>query len=141
MRDLAQVAVDEAGATDVAHGKVLPVDALGVEGPGPWAVLGPDGRLLAVYEPHRAATVKPGSSSPPPRLGRGWRCCATSRPAACGRAGSVVTIGAYDGVHLGHRAVIAEVRSRAAAAGLRSAVVTFDRHPPRWCAPSRPLAC
>ncbi|MGQ0434327.1 MAG: bifunctional riboflavin kinase/FAD synthetase [Microthrixaceae bacterium] len=43
--------------------------------------------------------------------------------------GSVVTIGAYDGVHLGHRAVIAEVRLRAESAGLASAVVTFDRHP------------
>jgi riboflavin kinase/FMN adenylyltransferase len=43
--------------------------------------------------------------------------------------GSVVTIGAYDGVHLGHQAVIAEVRSRAAEAGLTSTVVTFDRHP------------
>jgi riboflavin kinase/FMN adenylyltransferase len=32
-------------------------------------------------------------------------------------------------VHLGHRAVIAEVRRRAQAKGLRSAVVTFDRHP------------
>jgi riboflavin kinase/FMN adenylyltransferase len=44
-------------------------------------------------------------------------------------AGCAVTIGAYDGVHLGHRAVIAEVRRRAAARGLESAVVTFDRHP------------
>ena len=44
-------------------------------------------------------------------------------------AGSVVTIGAYDGVHLGHQAVIAEVRRRAAEAGLTSTVVTFDRHP------------
>ena len=43
--------------------------------------------------------------------------------------GSVVTIGAYDGVHLGHQAVIAEVRRRAADAGLTSTVVTFDRHP------------
>jgi riboflavin kinase/FMN adenylyltransferase len=43
--------------------------------------------------------------------------------------GSVVTIGAYDGVHLGHQAVIAAVRQRAEADGLRSAVVTFDRHP------------
>jgi riboflavin kinase / FMN adenylyltransferase len=43
--------------------------------------------------------------------------------------GAAVTIGAYDGVHLGHRAVIAEVRRRAARDGLRSAVVTFDRHP------------
>ena len=40
-----------------------------------------------------------------------------------------MTIGAYDGVHLGHRAVIAEVRRRAAERGLASAVVTFDRHP------------
>jgi riboflavin kinase/FMN adenylyltransferase len=44
-------------------------------------------------------------------------------------SGSVVTIGAYDGVHLGHRALIAEVRERAAALGCASAVVTFDRHP------------
>ena len=44
-------------------------------------------------------------------------------------AGTVVTIGAYDGVHLGHQAVIAAVRARAAAGGMESAVVTFDRHP------------
>jgi riboflavin kinase/FMN adenylyltransferase len=50
---------------------------------------------------------------------------AGARPAA----GSVVTIGAYDGVHVGHQAVIAEVRRRAAAAGLDATVVTFDRHP------------
>jgi riboflavin kinase/FMN adenylyltransferase len=43
--------------------------------------------------------------------------------------GSAVTIGAYDGLHLGHRAVIAEVRREAEARGLASAVVTFDRHP------------
>jgi riboflavin kinase / FMN adenylyltransferase len=44
-------------------------------------------------------------------------------------AGSVVTIGAYDGVHLGHQAVIAEVRRRATTEGAASVVVTFDRHP------------
>jgi riboflavin kinase/FMN adenylyltransferase len=43
--------------------------------------------------------------------------------------GSVVTIGAYDGVHLGHRAVIDEVRRVAADLGAHSAVVTFDKHP------------
>ena len=42
---------------------------------------------------------------------------------------SVVTIGAYDGVHRGHRAVIADVQDTAAAIGCRSVVVTFDRHP------------
>lgn len=42
---------------------------------------------------------------------------------------SVITIGAYDGVHLGHRAVIAQVRERALELGCASVVVTFDRHP------------
>lgn len=42
---------------------------------------------------------------------------------------AVVTIGAYDGVHIGHRAVIEHVRELAAARGARSAVLTFDRHP------------
>lgn len=42
---------------------------------------------------------------------------------------SVVTIGAYDGVHLGHQLVIGEVRELAAARGLQTVVVTFDRHP------------
>ena len=43
--------------------------------------------------------------------------------------GSAVTIGAYDGVHLGHRYLIGELRRMAARKGLRTAVVTFDRHP------------
>jgi riboflavin kinase/FMN adenylyltransferase len=42
---------------------------------------------------------------------------------------SAVTIGKFDGVHGGHRAVIARVRAEAAARGLLAAVVTFDRHP------------
>ncbi|SRR5579875_632822 len=43
--------------------------------------------------------------------------------------GTVVTIGAYDGVHLGHRRLIARVQERARQLGAASAVVTFDRHP------------
>ena len=42
---------------------------------------------------------------------------------------SVITIGAYDGVHLGHQAVIRHVRQVAADDGAHSAVLTFDRHP------------
>ena len=42
---------------------------------------------------------------------------------------AVITIGAYDGVHRGHRTVIAQVQARAAELGARSVVVTFDRHP------------
>jgi riboflavin kinase / FMN adenylyltransferase len=40
-----------------------------------------------------------------------------------------VTIGAYDGVHLGHRRVIDQLVRRAREGGLQSVVVTFDRHP------------
>ena len=42
---------------------------------------------------------------------------------------SVVTIGAYDGVHRGHQAVIEQVRQQAQIFDARSVVVTFDRHP------------
>jgi riboflavin kinase/FMN adenylyltransferase len=42
---------------------------------------------------------------------------------------SVITIGAYDGVHLGHRVVIEQVRRRAEQEHAKSVVVTFDRHP------------
>ena len=42
---------------------------------------------------------------------------------------TVLTIGAYDGVHKGHRSVISEVCRLASEQDLRSAVVTFDRHP------------
>jgi tRNA pseudouridine55 synthase len=59
MRGYPSVSVDEAVAADVAHGKVLPLDALTVEGDGPWAVVGPDGDLLAVYEPYEEGLVKP----------------------------------------------------------------------------------
>jgi riboflavin kinase / FMN adenylyltransferase len=52
----------------------------------------------------------------------------------------VVTIGAYDGVHLGHRAVIDRVRKLAADRGVASALVTFDQHPARLVRPeSAPL--
>lgn len=44
-------------------------------------------------------------------------------------SGSAVTIGAYDGVHRGHRQLIGELRRLAAERGLATAVVTFDRHP------------
>ena len=52
-----------------------------------------------------------------------------SAPLGPPAGGSAVTIGAYDGVHLGHRALLAELRARAEADGLATVVVTFDRHP------------
>ena len=42
---------------------------------------------------------------------------------------SVVTIGKFDGVHEGHRAMVHRLRTTAAAHKLASIVVTFDRNP------------
>ena len=44
-------------------------------------------------------------------------------------SGTAVSIGAYDGVHLGHRALLRDLSARAEAADLSTVVVTFDRHP------------
>ncbi len=43
--------------------------------------------------------------------------------------GSAVTIGAYDGLHIGHRRLLAQLTSLAGERELTSVVVTFDRHP------------
>jgi len=50
-------------------------------------------------------------------------------------SGTAVTIGAYDGVHLGHRALLRQLSTLAAAEGLSTVVVTFDRHPARVVRP------
>ena len=48
-------------------------------------------------------------------------------PAAA--TGSVVTVGTFDGVHLGHRRVLERLAVRARASGQASVLVTFDPHP------------
>jgi len=49
---------------------------------------------------------------------------------------SAVSIGKFDGVHLGHRTVIDGLKSIAREHGLQSVVVTFDRHPLALLAPA-----
>ncbi|CAN5188790.1 bifunctional riboflavin kinase/FAD synthetase [soil metagenome] len=51
---------------------------------------------------------------------------------------SAVTIGKFDGVHAGHRAVIASLEELAAPLGLTTTVLTFDRNPLSLL---RPEAC
>jgi riboflavin kinase/FMN adenylyltransferase len=53
--------------------------------------------------------------------------------------GAVVAIGNFDGVHRGHRAVIATARERAAALGRPAAVLTFEPHPRAFFNPNEPL--
>ncbi len=60
------------------------------------------------------------------------------RAVPAGLGPSAVTIGKFDGVHLGHRGVLAQLTSLAADRGLAPVVVTFDRHPLSLL---RPEAC
>jgi len=50
----------------------------------------------------------------------------------------VATIGNFDGVHLGHQGVIAEVLSHTRFLGGRSLAITFDPHPARVLRPAHP---
>jgi len=52
-------------------------------------------------------------------------------------AGSVATIGNYDGIHRGQRAVLERVVARAREIGLAAAAVTFEPHPLDVLAPGR----
>jgi riboflavin kinase / FMN adenylyltransferase len=49
----------------------------------------------------------------------------------------VVTVGFFDGVHLGHRAVFARAVERARERSIRSVAITFDRHPREVLTPGR----
>jgi len=48
---------------------------------------------------------------------------------------TVVSIGNFDGVHLGHRFILDRLRQSAAARSLQSVAVTFDPHPLRFLRP------
>jgi riboflavin kinase/FMN adenylyltransferase len=57
-----------------------------------------------------------------------------------GSPGSVVTIGSFDGVHVGHQRLLQRVRATADRRALRAVAVTFDPHPrcvvdPNGCPP------
>lgn len=48
-----------------------------------------------------------------------------------------LTIGNFDGVHLGHQALLNELRAAAQARGLQTAVVIFEPHPREFFAPQQ----
>ncbi len=50
---------------------------------------------------------------------------------------SVVSIGNFDGLHLGHREILKSVVQRARELGLQSVAMTFSPHPIRFLAPDR----
>jgi riboflavin kinase/FMN adenylyltransferase len=59
----------------------------------------------------------------------------------CGRitaAPSVATIGVFDGLHLGHREILARTKAAAVATGGRAIVCSFEPMPTEFFAPSNP---
>jgi len=52
-----------------------------------------------------------------------------------GQSGCVATIGNFDGVHIGHRAILSRLCERARAFGLPSAVVLFEPQPREYFSP------
>jgi riboflavin kinase / FMN adenylyltransferase len=57
-----------------------------------------------------------------------------------GRQGFAVTIGTYDGVHLGHQALLRCLKGHAAKLGLPTVVLTFEPTPREYLAPDAPPA-
>src|SRR4051812_35785832 len=53
--------------------------------------------------------------------------------------GAVLAIGNFDGVHRGHRAVIAEALGRAHILGRPAAALTFEPHPAAVLRPQEPM--
>ena len=52
---------------------------------------------------------------------------------------TVLTVGTFDGVHLGHQKLLRRLSEKASARGLVSAVVTFRNHPRNFLRPQEPV--
>lgn len=63
------------------------------------------------------------------RVARGFGACRQTR------RGCIVAIGNFDGLHLGHQAIVARIREAGRMARLPAAVLTFEPHPREFFAP------
>ena len=52
---------------------------------------------------------------------------------------TIVTVGTFDGVHLGHQEIITQVVEKAKKLGLASVLLTFDPHPRKVLQPNAPM--
>jgi len=68
----------------------------------------------------------------------GFTIIRDTTPAAAIPRGAVVAMGNFDGVHLGHRAVIAAALQMARNHGRPALAVTFEPHPRRFFSPNTP---
>ncbi|MEH3146061.1 MAG: bifunctional riboflavin kinase/FAD synthetase [Methylobacterium frigidaeris] len=65
--------------------------------------------------------------------------CRDGEPVPPALRGAVAALGNFDGIHQGHRALIAAVRSEAGNRGAAATVLTFEPHPREFFAPDRPM--
>jgi riboflavin kinase/FMN adenylyltransferase len=79
------------------------------------------------------------SADPPPRRFIAIHDALDAPPHAGALRGAVVAMGNFEGVHRGHRAVIAAAVSRARSLGRPAAVLTFEPHPRAFFKPDEPL--
>jgi riboflavin kinase/FMN adenylyltransferase len=59
-------------------------------------------------------------------------------PAGALRGGQALTVGAYDGLHLGHQALLARLRAHARRLGVPALMVTFEPMPREFLSPDNP---
>lgn len=69
------------------------------------------------------------------KIVRRLHCSNPSSPASHGGQGAALSIGNFDGVHLGHQALLSKVVRSAKAQGLTPTVVTFQPHPKEFFDP------
>jgi riboflavin kinase/FMN adenylyltransferase len=81
------------------------------------------------------SAVPPAASAP----GRRFTICREDEPVPPAIAGAIAAIGNFDGVHLGHRALIAAVRETAREAARPAVALTFEPHPRAYFAPHLPM--
>src|ERR1700735_2607515 len=61
-------------------------------------------------------------------------------PAGRFRGGQALTVGTYDGLHLGHQALLARLREHAERLGVPTLMVTFEPMPREFLTPDNPPA-
>src|SRR5262245_25027565 len=97
------------------------------------------------FGPRSVAMIWTSLSNPSPLIIALYRLCyihtrmkvANSLADAGVTRPSVVSIGNFDGLHLGHREILKTVVDRARALGVQSVAMTFSPHPIHFLAPDR----
>ena len=75
----------------------------------------------------------------PSRPASGFLVCRDGEPVPPGLRGAAVAVGNFDGVHLGHRALIRAAEALARGEGRPAAVLTFEPHPRAYFRPESPV--